>query len=88
MPKHRWTEGKKRELVAFIEAGGSLGRASVRFKCTEVAIKAQAQELGLRLPTIKERRLRAMGVTDAARPCARRLVKKRPPFREGPMGAT
>lgn len=68
MRKHRWTEEKRRELLAFMEAGGSLGRASVRFNCTEIAIKAQAFSLGLRIPTLRERRLRAMGMPSIPRP--------------------
>lgn len=67
--KNRWTEDKKQELRAFIEAGGSPSRAAVRFKCSETAIRAKAIELGLSFPPLKERRLRALGIPSSEGAC-------------------
>lgn len=61
MAKRVWTEERLTELRSFIEAGGSPARAVARFKCTEVALRTKAHELGLSFPSLKERRLRATG---------------------------
>lgn len=60
--KSRWTEEEIQELRAFIESGGSPTRGAVRFRRTEIALRTKANELGLAFQSIKERRLRALGV--------------------------
>lgn len=61
MPKTKWTEERLSDLRSFVEAKGSPARAAAHFKCTVVAVRTKASELGLRSPNLKEQRLRAVG---------------------------
>lgn len=63
MPQQRWAEQKIEELRSFIKAGGSPARAAARFKCSDSALRTKAAEIGLHFPTIKTRRLQALGYT-------------------------
>jgi hypothetical protein len=64
VPKQTWTEERLNELRAFIEAGGSPARGAARFRCSEVALRTKASQLGLRFLRLKERRLRAFGAIE------------------------
>jgi hypothetical protein len=56
-----WTADDTERLKEHIAAGGSAPRAAIKFKRTEAAVRAQAAELGLRFPTIRELRKKAFG---------------------------
>jgi hypothetical protein len=56
-----WTTGDSEGLRRCIVEGGSASRASVRFRRSVQAVRAQAKLLGLRFPTIRERRLKVFG---------------------------
>jgi hypothetical protein len=54
--KSVWTEEDLQRLRLHIEAGGSLGRAAVKFKRTAQALRSKARELGWKFPTIRQLR--------------------------------
>lgn len=56
-----WTADETERLRAHIAAGGSVARATVKFKRTEAAVRHHAYELGLTFPTIRDLRKRAIG---------------------------
>jgi hypothetical protein len=54
--KSGWSEGELKKLAAFVAAGGTLLRASVRFKRTMAACRNQARKIGVRFENLKIRR--------------------------------
>lgn len=58
---HPWVTEDTELLRAYIAQGGSAATAAIRFKRSESAIRAYANDLGLKFPTIKQRRARMMG---------------------------
>ena len=60
--RHRpWTAEESEQLRAYIERGGSAATAAIRFRRTEGAVRTHARTLGLRFPTIRQRRERLNG---------------------------
>jgi hypothetical protein len=59
--KRSWSEEDIESLRRHIEGGGSIGRAAVRFRRSEPAVRHQAKLLGLKFLTIRQRRAKAMG---------------------------
>jgi hypothetical protein len=56
-----WTDEDTERLRQHIARGGSATRAAIMFKRTEQAVRTYAASLGLKFPTIRELRKKALG---------------------------
>jgi hypothetical protein len=63
-----WTDEASQRLREHIARGGSAARASIIFKRSVQAVRSHASSLGLKFPTIRQLRAKALGSEPQAGP--------------------